>query len=368
MHIFHIEVYGLKNTADYVDTITSSLSLSNDDKIFIITSRKNKYKNKNLLTFFSGYNLSRNYIIKIIYYFIGWIKTFGYLVRDRQKNKILHLHWLKFSPSDYFFIKLLHRKGIKICYTVHNLLPHEPKPYDNYFFPKLYKVIDYLIFHYEITQKDFVKKFQFLPKNYTIIPHFGYQVQKFVDINDIESNTILFIGLIRKYKGLDILLESLKYLDDKLELNVTIAGKPDMDLSGVFRLSEEINNIEITWITEWLSEEKMENLFHSNFIVVLPYKDIDTSGMIHLAMSYGKIVIATNIGGIKDIINNNVTGLLFEKNNIKQLSELICEVVMNKKKYQKIGDNAAKEMDNKHSVCNIGKDLTGLYRKIIKEV
>ncbi len=361
MKVFHLEANGGTNTAEYVRKITESVESASDFKCKVFTSKKHSYSKDSAIPVFLEYATSGK-LSKLIYYIFGYRKIYKYL-KDLNEPAIFHAHWLRFSPVDHYFIKKLSGiAGLMIGMTVHNILPHEPMSFDQRYFDKIYQYLDFQTFHYNSIKQAYEKKFK-LAKTWEIIKHYGYDKP---DCNvAVIPNSILFIGNIRDYKGVDLLLEAmgpLKHLVKK----VTVAGKleiPESSLTTVIG-KHELDSI-VNLKTDWLTEEEMHNLFCSHELVVLPYRSIDNSGMVHLVMSYGKPLITTKVGSIPEIISHMENGYLCEPNDQQSLEETIRLALANKELTNRMGIQAKELMQGPYSLDEVGKHHISFYKSLI---
>ena len=125
-------------------------------------------------------------------------------------------------------------------------------------------------------------------KTAVTIPHPHFQF-----VNDLQSwgsyipsKYILFLGRIRDYKGLDILLDAMKKIDS---VTLLVAGEgviPKNELKNIFLLNE------------WMSENQISYLIHNALCVVFPYREASQSGLLPLAMSMDKKIVATEVGAL----------------------------------------------------------------------
>ncbi len=351
MRIYLLEANGRTNTGEYVKNISNAIKMLSP-KVF--TSVNNVHKEASIEAFYN-YGSTKRLVKKLSYYFLGWLRILLYfLTKSNKDSNIFHTHWFRFSPVDFIFLFMIKVfTNTKHIHTVHNLLPHEKRFYDNYFHKKIYKNSDVLIFHNETNKIDFISHFK-LKKKFKIIPHYSYVPQS-AKTKEIEKS-ILFFGNIRRYKNLELFLESVADLEGA---HVTVAGTPEYDIS---MLKNEY--AQIHWKLGWVSDEEMHQLFSMHQLVVLPYLKIDNSGLIHLAMSYGKAVIASDLPMFKEIIGKNQRGLLFESNNLSDLRDKIKILLANYKLREKLGNSARELMQTKHSLNEIGNELKSIYSSI----
>jgi len=364
--VYHLEANGKTNTGEYVNKVLEATKLSSDQdtEIKVFTSYQSFYKSQSVIPTFRKYGSTSNIIIKLYYYFTGFIKILFHLRKEKNLT-VLHLHWLKFSAFDFLILSLIKSStNTFLIFTVHNVLPHEHTFVDRFFYPLIYKKIDAFTFHSKSSRQRLIQELNLEAENYELIPHYGYEVDN-VPIQTNE-NSLLFFGTIRDYKGLDVLLNACIKLPKELNWNLNIYGKPEINLDELKEYTSQHNlSDRIQWNTGWIEEEKIDEIFLSHDIVVLPYKEIDNSGLLHLAMSYGKPVIASRLGSLMDLIEDGVSGILFEANNSDDLARCILKLLKDKELKTKIGDNARKLMETDHSIERVGELHYQLYKKVL---
>jgi glycosyltransferase involved in cell wall biosynthesis len=179
-------------------------------------------------------------------------------------------------------------------------------------------------------------------QNIIHIPHANY----FYYVSEPKSrsfkfhNRILFFGRILEYKGLDILLQAMKIVVKRMpDIKLVIAG--DGDISAYQKDILELNeNIELH--NQWIAAEDVKRYFENIDIVILPYIQASQSGIISLAYSFSKPIIASNVGALDEQMCDGETGYLIEPNNHRVLAEKILHLMaspdiiysMNKKCYK----------------------------------
>lgn len=364
--IIHVEPKGSTNTQSYVETILNGLNDVKKSQNFgycIATSEKSLYNiDVKQLPFFKGYISSKTKLGLLFNYIRGIFSALLYFKKKDEKI-VYHYHWPKFSPIDAAFVYWITLNGGTVISTVHNVLPHEPKIYDKFFLGLFYKKCSHLIFHTKETHKKIEQTFKFTPKCYTYIPHYSYSANDYSEYMG-EPNKMLFFGTIREYKGLDILANAIAGLEDE-KWELTIAGNPDYDISKIEAdLKDYTDQGNVKWQIGWIEEEKLSLLFNTNKIVVLPYKSIDNSGLVYLAMSYGCTVIVPSLGVFKELITDKETGLFFNTLDAEDLKEKITWALNNFESVKEIGRNAKSLMDEDYDISTVAKKYLSVYQSI----
>ncbi len=133
--------------------------------------------------------------------------------------------------------------------------------------------------------------------------------------------TFLFFGLIRPYKGLNILLDAMESLPPQAPIALLIAGEPwGKNKELEIRLQKMAKNRWIQWELKWISEEETPIWFSAADVVVLPYLEATGSAVAAQALSFGKPILATRTGSLPYIIKHGENGLICESNNTSDLA------------------------------------------------
>lgn len=365
--IYHLEVNGKTNTGIYVNKIISTINsqAGKSEPAMVFSSRESFYNSEFVIPVFSKYGSASNLILKLFYYVKGFFGVFYYLYKKQNENSILHIHWLKFSLFDLFILALIRYKtNTKLVFTVHNVLPHENNYIDKFVYPLIYKRIDAFTFHSKSSYYKLVNELSVDVKQYSIIPHYGNDPD---DSSIVPiKNSLLFFGSIRDYKGLDILIDACSKFSKNIDWVLGVYGKPEMDISMLKMKAKQAGiSDRINWHTGWIEEVEIDGIFYSHEIVILPYKSIDNSGLLHMAMSYGKPIIASRVGSLSDLIIDEKNGLLFETGDSDALSEKINLLMNDNSLKKKLGENARKLMKSEHSLDRVGRMHVQFYKNLL---
>jgi glycosyltransferase involved in cell wall biosynthesis len=140
-----------------------------------------------------------------------------------------------------------------------------------------------------------------------VIPHgaFDYLAELPVqplppELEEAEGPVILFFGLIRPYKGVDVLLRAFAELRD-LDAELWIAGRPlGVDMAALRRLAKEVGG-RVRFVDRFVSDSEVPALMRRADVVALPYRDAEQSGVLYTALAFGKAIVATSVGGFPEV-------------------------------------------------------------------
>jgi glycosyltransferase involved in cell wall biosynthesis len=218
-----------------------------------------------------------------------------------------------------------------------NIIPHERRPGDKSFTKYFIKPVDEFIIMSEKVLKDL--KSIAPGKKAKIIPHPLYD--NFGEIISMEAARahlyldpkaviVLFFGFIRKYKGLDLLLEAFKLIAEKsndLNLKLLIAGEFYDDKKNYELLLNDpsIKN-RLILHTHFISNEEVKYFFCAANCVIQPYRSATQSGVTPLAYYFEKPMIVTNVGGLPALVQDKKAGLIAEP-IAEDIAEKILEFI-----------------------------------------
>lgn len=243
-------------------------------------------------------------------------------------------YWMPFMGPCLGYVSGKLAKKTKVITIVHNAVPHEQSKLDrvlsNYFFKRTQHVIALS----EAVKKDINHAYPSVKVD--VIPHpsythFGNPIEKEQALAQLnlpsDKKILLFFGLIRAYKGLDILIEAMRFLDETYHL--VIAGEAYEDWDK-YQQQLEKNNLStrIHLHTRYIPDHEVPMFFSAADCCVLPYKSATQSGIVAIAQAFNLPVIASNVGGLSEFIQDGKNGILLSPPLTgKHFAETIKKVV-----------------------------------------
>ena len=289
---------------------------------------------------------------------------------------IIHIQWLPVPFLDIILFYIFKCMGINLIYTVHNILPHERKFYHIYLYKSVYKIFDELIIHTEGNKKEFISLFgDRFSKKLNVIPHgdFGKIYLKSSGDKKNKSNgdklVFLFFGLIREYKGLDVLLQALNNIKNTIDRNnviFKIYGNPTTDFSKYKDIIIK-NNLKqyLDLRLEFIPEREVADIFQSSDMLILPYKKIYQSGVALLGYTFNLPLIVSDIGGISEIVEEGKSGFIFSRNDSKELADVLRRVINSPQKISGMRNYIKNNIASKYSWDKISLKTINLYKNFI---
>lgn len=268
----------------------------------------------------------------------NWIRVAKY-INNSNPDLVIFDWWHPFFAFCHFTISSLLRKELKnkIVFITENFISHEKNLFEstltriglknaNYFIALSKKVENDLklisgkrkIFRSELPVYDHLKGDE----------NKRSEVRKYFNFSD-DDKVLLFFGYIRKYKGLDLLIESLKIISEtspQLNFKLLIAGEFYDDKENYLKLIDELKlNDRIKIFDNYIPNEKVKDFFIASDLVVLPYRSATQSGILNLAYGFNLPVVITNVGGLSEFVIPEQTGVIAEFADAKSISLAILK-------------------------------------------
>ncbi len=288
-------------------------------------------------------------------------------------------YWLPFfAPALATVSKQLKKKGTKSIVIVDNMIPHEKRFFDEAFTKYFLQHTDAYIVMSKSVEKELLQrkpdaKYFFHP--HPIYEHFGEKIERkealqklgLSEIKGIESKRILlYFGFVRKYKGLDLLLEAFENLKEEDNYYLIIAGESylsdseNKELQNLLDNHPRKQNIDIR--LRYVSDSEVNLLFSAADANVLPYRHATQSGVSAIAFHFEVPSVVTDVGGLRDLIEPYNAGTIAESATPKAIQNAIEELFENKKNID-YGENL-RGFKEKYSWENLAKKILEFYEEI----
>jgi glycosyltransferase involved in cell wall biosynthesis len=136
-----------------------------------------------------------------------------------------------------------------------------------------------------------------------------------------NDQVLLFFGYIRKYKGLDILLKAFpKILEKHPKSFLLIAGEFYDNPTTYLKLIDELNiGTKVKVLNQFIPNEEISKYYQISDVVILPYLSATQSAILNVTYSFKKPVIATDVGGLSEFIEEGKTGVIVKPNSVAEI-------------------------------------------------
>lgn len=250
-------------------------------------------------------------------------------IRDWKPDLLIVRYWMSYFAPSLGYITRKMRKHCKVISILDNVVPHEPHFFDAPLTRYFLKGSTGCITLCEAVSKDLLAlepdaKFKVL--QHPLYSHFGAKLDKADAIEKLGlkrgMKNILFFGLIRTYKGLDILLKAFGRLPEDYQL--IIAGEPYGSFEPYLKIIEDLPNKQNvhTWL-KYIKDSEVTDYFSAADLAVLPYRSATQSGISSVSYHFEVPMIVTDVGGLKETIGDTGTGIVSEEGTPEAIAKEI---------------------------------------------
>ena len=221
-------------------------------------------------------------------------------------------------------------KQIGLC---DNIISHEPNFIDRYLTNRLFSRMDGFLVQSTTVEEELLSLRSnaiYEKRFHPIYNQYGKKVDKEIAKEKIgvdSQNIILYFGLVRHYKGFDTLIHATKLLKDELDdFHIIAAGESYEKNKDYQGLIDQLGLSDVfTWKNEYISDVDVKYYFSASDVVALPYRSASQSGIVQIAYHFDKPVVVSNVGGLPEIVENEVSGFKIDSDNPEQLANTLSK-------------------------------------------
>lgn len=298
---------------------------------------------------------------------------------EKQKPDIIHFQWLPIPMIDRRYLRKLRRIAALVL-TLHNTTTFHgslaQRLHQEVGFDSIFQHLTGLIVHTEFSKRIVIERGWLPAEKIHVVRHGVLDYYRSVTSAAVPSMepgaepaepTVLFFGAIENYKGVDLLIRAFAGLPPRMQSTsrLCIAGKPGREESGLKELARSLNiEQRIMWNLRFVAEEEVPGLFRSAAVVVLPYREIDQSGVLMTAIAFEKPIIASRIGGLAETIQDGIHGRLFPVGDVPALTAALEEVLSHPERRREM-EKAVRELRESISWENSADRTVDVYEQLL---
>jgi glycosyltransferase involved in cell wall biosynthesis len=254
----------------------------------------------------------------------GWWRT-GRRIAASGCDAVLLAIFTPFQVPAYLTLaKAARARGAKIIAVVHNVLPHEHRRFDKPAMRALLRSVDAVVVHSK-EEAALAASLSSTPLEIAALPlHLPHAEAGLSAPNGHAPvhNQLLFFGMVRHYKGLDVLIRALA--ETKPDVSLTVAGEIWDGREELVQLISDLRlDNRVTLHDGYVPADEVAAVFATSDALVLPYRSGTASQNALIALQFGVPVIATRAGAISDAVIDGVNGLLCAPADVADLAKAI---------------------------------------------
>ncbi len=276
---------------------------------------------------------------------LNWIRT-GFRVRALRADLIVFKFWMPFFAPCYGVIAAIARwrRATRTMFICDNVIPHERRPGDKLLTRFAFRFIDSYVVQSRAVERDLRlwKKDPLL----AYLPHpvyeiFGEETSRIaaraklrgvdaaMDLGDGER-VLLFFGYVREYKGLDVILDAMPAILARIKVKLLVVGE-FYDNEQQYR--EQVRRLgvgdAVIFHSDYVPNEDVGVYFSASDVLTLPYRSATQSGIIQIAYNFHRPVIATDVGGLGEVIVDGRTGFIVPSGQPAAIAEAVISFFEN---------------------------------------
>ena len=264
-------------------------------------------------------------------------KRVGRRISEWAPDAVVFQWWQPFFGPAYrgAIHELKKHSDIPVFFLCHNLLAHDRAPvpghktWERLLTRRVFKRVDGFLVHADemVGQLKEFSDTSHVRKIYHPLYDFYLQWDGSSPVvKDPETLRVLFFGKIRKYKGLSVFLKAMAHVKEEIPIHATIAGEFYVDPVPYRKAAERLGLSDLlTWRERYIPNEEVPRLFRETDLVVLPYLEATQSGVVPVAYQFEVPVVASDVGGLSEVVLEGRTGYLAPVGDSRAIAEKIVK-------------------------------------------
>jgi glycosyltransferase involved in cell wall biosynthesis len=282
------------------------------------------------------------------------------LRRRARGADVVHFQWLDVPWLDD---RLLPRGPVVL--TAHDLLPREPRPGQVAAQRRLLNAVDAVIVHSEYGRRQLVDGLGLDPATVHVVHHGAFDhlagnAPLPAELAAVDGPVVLFFGLLRPYKGIDVLLHAWRQISGA---ELWIVGRPMMDLAAL-RASAPAG---VRFVPRFVADDELPSLFRRADLLVLPYartERFDQSGVLASALGLGRPVVLSDVGGFSELRGTGAVRLV-APGDADGLARALSELLGDPAARARMAAAAAAAAAGPYSWRRAAEQTLALYRSLL---
>jgi glycosyltransferase involved in cell wall biosynthesis len=276
---------------------------------------------------------------------------------------VVHFQWLAVQAVDRWLLP-----GRPTVLTAHDLLPREPRAGQVRFQRRLYDAVDAVVVHSESGRGLLAGELGIGAAKVRVIPHGAFEhltrLPREVPLPDelgaVQSPVALFFGLLRPYKGVDVLLDAWRGVEDA---ELWVVGRPRMPIEPL-RSRAPAN---VRFIPRYVSDAELPAFFRRADVVVLPYsrtERFDQSGVLATALAFGKATVVSDVGGFGEVAAAGAARLV-PPGDRAALQNALVALLGDPRERERLASGALAAASGRYSWQEAARQTLALYRELV---
>jgi glycosyltransferase involved in cell wall biosynthesis len=286
------------------------------------------------------------------------------LRRDADAD-VIHYQWLTVPPLDAHLLPRLRPRVM----TAHYILPPRPSHRQVATARRAFERMDAVVAHSEHSAARLRDEVGLDPASVRVIPHGAFDYLARLpqekplpaELEGADGPVILCFGLLRPYKGIEVLLEAFRQVRGA---ELWIVGNPRMDVAPLRELAAAAGG-RPRFVTRFVEEAEIPAIFRRADLVVLPYLDAEHSGVLYTGLAFGKPLVLSAVGGFPEVAATGAARLV-APGDVDALAAALSELCADEAARSRLGAAARAAAAGPFSWDEAARRTLDLYRELVE--
>jgi glycosyltransferase involved in cell wall biosynthesis len=292
-------------------------------------------------------------------------------VRDMRRYRaqaeladLIHWQWLPVPRIDRH---ILAPKRPRV-FTLHHFLPQRPSRRQAADVRARLEAMDAVVMHSQAGKRRVEEEFGVREGLVEVIPHGSFDYLTRLpeeaplpqELEGTEGPVILAYGLVRPYKGTDVLLDAFRKVEGA---ELWIVGMPHVDTGPLHELAEQAPG-RVRFVERYVDESEIPAIMRRADLLVLPYRTVEQSGVLYTGLAFGKAMVLSAVGGFPEVAEHGGARLV-APGDAGELAATLNELIANPAERDKLAAGAAHAAATYYSWDEIGERTYSLYQRLL---
>jgi glycosyltransferase involved in cell wall biosynthesis len=277
-----------------------------------------------------------------------------------RRADVVHFQWLTVQPLDVHLLPPVH----PLVITAHDVLPREPRPGQLAAQRRLYERVDAVVVHSHAGAGR-LRALGVPNEHVHVIPHGAFthltalpSAPLPAPLAAFEGPVVLFFGLLRRFKGLDVLLEAWR---DIAGAELWIVGMPRMDLEALRALAPA----SVRFVPRFVTDDELTALFRRADVAIVPYRQADQSGVLFTALAFATPLVASDVGGFGEVAATGAAEVV-APGDAAALHDALAGLLADPERRDRMAAAARAAAETTYSWDAIAKRTLALYEDLLR--
>jgi glycosyltransferase involved in cell wall biosynthesis len=288
------------------------------------------------------------------------------LGRKARPADVVHYQWL---GMEELTSRILPRKRPRV-FTAHDVVPRDPRRGHASAFRRIALSMDAVVVHSQNGAERIRSEFGVPAERVHVIPHGAFEHLATLtaeralpaELAAVDGPVILCFGFLNPYKGVDVLLRAFAHVAGA---ELWVVGAPRMDMAELEALAGAARGT-VRFVSRFVEDDELPAFFRRADLVVLPYREIDQSGVLYTALAFGRPLVVSRVGGLAEVADADAAAVAVPPGDANALAHAISELIADPARRDRLAAAARVAGREKYSWDAVARRHLELYRRLLQ--